>query len=154
MRHKKQYYYLTSLFFIFSCTNMSYQPDVVSKSDVQKQQYVVLGSILEITKVTIEGDREAGAVAGALIGGAAGQSVTDSEPESDIASIIGGLVGSAVGAEVGSNLTKKDGLELLIKTDSGKLISIIQEVSKYDFKINQKVQIIKRNGKSRVLPFD
>jgi len=154
MRHKKQYYYLTSLFFIFSCTNMSYQPDVVSKSDVQKQQYVVLGSILEITKVTIEGDREAGAVAGALIGGAAGQSITDSEPESDIASIVGGLVGSAAGAEIGSNLTKKEGLELLIKTDNGKLISIIQEVSKYDFKINQKVQIIKRNGKSRVLPFD
>tara|TARA_B100001250_G_scaffold126747_1_gene107846 strand:+ start:652 stop:1116 length:465 start_codon:yes stop_codon:yes gene_type:complete len=154
MRHKKQYYYLASLFFIFSCTNMSYQPDVVRKSDVQKQQYVVLGSILEITKVTIEGDREAGAVAGALIGGAAGQSITDSEPESDIASIVGGLVGSAAGAEIGSNLTKKEGLELLIKTDNGKLISIIQEVSKYDFKINQKVQIIKRNGKSRVLPFD
>ena len=154
MKHKKQYYYLVSLFFIFSCTNMSYEPDVVRKSDVQKQQYVVLGSILEITKVTIEGDREAGAVAGALIGGAAGQSITDSEPESDIASIVGGLVGSAAGAEIGSNLTKKEGLELLIKTDNGKLISIIQEVSKYDFKINQKVQIIKRNGKSRVLPFD
>tara|TARA_B100000945_G_scaffold311850_1_gene305617 strand:- start:404 stop:805 length:402 start_codon:yes stop_codon:yes gene_type:complete len=133
---------------------MSYQPDVVSKSDIQKQQYVVLGSIIEITKVTIEGDREVGAAAGALIGGAAGQSITDSEPESDIATIIGGLVGSAVGAEVGSKLTKKDGVELLIKTDTGRLVSIIQEVSKYNFKINQKVQIIKRNGKSRVLPFD
>ena len=62
--------------------------------------------------------------------------------------------GSAVGAEVGSKLTKKDGVELLIKTDTGRLVSIIQEVSKYNFKINQKVQIIKRNGKSRVLPFD
>ena len=154
MRHKKQYYYLFMLFFIFSCTNMSYQPDVVSKSDVQKQQYVVLGSILQITKVTIEGDRETGVAAGALIGGAAGQSVTDSEPESDIGAIIGGLVGSKVGAEVGSKLTKKDAVELLIRTDSGKLVSIIQEVSKYNFEINQKVQIIKRNGKSRVLPFD
>ena len=154
MRYKKQYYYLCMLFFIFSCTNMSYRPDVVSKSDAQKQQYVVLGSILQITKVTIEGDRETGAAAGALIGAAAGESVTDSEPESDIAAIVGGLVGSKVGAEVGSNLTKKDGVELLIKTDTGKLISIIQEISKYNFEINQKVQIIKRNGKSRVLPFD
>ena len=154
MRYKKHYYYLISILFIFSCTNMSYQPDVVSKSDIQKQQYVVLGSIIEITKVTIEGDREVGAAAGALIGGVAGQSITDSEPESDIATIIGGLVGSAVGAEVGSKLTKKDGVELLIKTDTGRLVSIIQEVSKYNFKINQKVQIIKRNGKSRVLPFD
>ena len=107
MRYKKKYYHLCMLFFIFSCTNMSYQPDVVSKSDAQKQQYVVLGSILQITKVTIEGDRETGAAAGALIGGAVGQSVTDSEPESDIAAIVGGLVGSKVGAEVARILQKK-----------------------------------------------
>ena len=154
MKYKRYFYSFIALFFVLSCTNMSYQPDVVSKSDLQKQQYVVLGSIIDITKVTIEGEREVGAAAGALIGGAAGQNVTDSEPESDIAAIIGGLVGSAVGAEVSSNLTKKDGVELLIKTETGRLVSIIQEVSKYNFKINQKVQIIKRYGKSRVLPFD
>ena len=149
----KKYIYL-AVIIITSCTNMSYQPNIVSKSDVQKQQYVVLGTITDITYVTIEGDREVGAAAGALIGGAAGKNVTDSETESDIAAIIGGLVGSAVGAEVGSNLTSKDGVELLIETNSGKLVSIIQEVSNLDFKVGQKVRIIKRNGKSRVLPFD
>ena len=50
-----------------SCVNYSYTPDVVSRSDAQKQQYVVLGTIKDITTVTIEGDREAGAAAGALI---------------------------------------------------------------------------------------
>ena len=148
-----KYIYL-AVIILTSCTNMSYQPNIVSKSDVQKQQYVVLGTITDITYVTIEGDREVGAAAGALIGGAAGKNVTDSETESDIAAIIGGLVGSAVGAEVGSNLTSKDGVELLIETNSGKLVSIIQEVSNLDFKVGQKVRIIKRNGKSRVLPFD
>ena len=148
-----KYIYL-AVIILTSCTNMSYQPNIVSKSDVQKQQYVVLGTITDITYVTIEGDREVGAAAGALIGGAAGKNVTDSETESDIAAIIGGLVGSAVGAEVGSNLTSKDGVELLIETNSGKLVSIIQEVSNLDFKVDQKVRIIKRNGKSRVLPFD
>ena len=64
------------------------------------------------------------------------------------------MVGSAVGSEVGSNLTSKDGVELLIETNSGKLISIIQEVSNLNFKVDQKVRIIKRNGKSRVLPFN
>ena len=115
---------------------------------------VVIGTILDVTSVTIEGDRETGAAAGALIGGSVGKNVTDSEPESDIAAVVGGLVGSAIGSEIGSAVSKKDGVELLIKTDSGKLISIIQEISKYNFEINQKVQIIKRNGKSRVLPFD
>ena len=64
---------------VVSCVNYSYSPDIVSRSDAQKQQYVVLGTIIDITSVTIEGDREKGAVAGALIGGAAGKSVTDSE---------------------------------------------------------------------------
>ena len=138
----------------YSCTNISLAPDVVKREDAQKQQYVVIGVIEDINEVIIEGDREAGAIAGGLIGGAAGKSVTDSEPESDIATVIGGLVGSAVGAELGSNFTQKEGIELLIRTETGRLISIIQEVSNYDFVINQKVRIIKRNGKSRVIPFN
>ena len=152
MKHNKYIY--VAIIILSSCTNMSYQPNIVNKSDVQKQQYVVLGTIIDLTYVTIEGDREVGAAAGALIGGAAGKNVTDSETESDIAAIIGGLVGSAVGSELGSNITSKDGVELLIETNSGKLISIIQEVSNLNFKVDQKVRIIKRNGKSRVLPFD
>jgi outer membrane lipoprotein SlyB len=43
---------------------------------------------------------------------------------------------------------------LLIETDSGNFISIIQEVGAYSFFKGQKVQIIKRNGKSRVIPFE
>ena len=139
---------------VTGCVNYKLTPDVVNRSDAQKQQYVVLGTIIDITSVTIEGDREKGAVAGALIGGAAGKSVTDSETESDIASIVGGLVGSRIGSEIGSNLTKKDGVELLIETDAGRLISIIQEVNSYNYSKNQRVRIIKRNGKSRVVPFD
>ena len=148
---------LTVLFFTFlmvSCSNMSLAPEVVQKSDAQKQQYVTIGTIIDVTNVVIEGDREAGSAAGALIGASAGRNVTDSEPESDIATIIGGLAGSAVGAEIGSKLTKKDGVELLIETNGGRMVSIIQEVGKYTYVPDQKVRIIKRNGKSRVIPFD
>ena len=136
-----------------SCVNSSLQPDIVSRSDAQKQQYVVFGTIRDITKVTIEGDREVGAAAGAAIGGAVGKNSTDSDPESDIAAVVGGLIGSALGSEIGSAITKKDGLELLIETDAGNFISIIQEISEFSYSSGQKVRIIKRNGKSRVIPF-
>ena len=140
--------------FVFSCSNMSLAPEVVRKSDAQKQQYVTIGTIIDVTNVVIEGDREVGSAAGAVIGAATGKNVTESEPESDIAAIIGGLVGSAVGAEIGSKLTKKDGVELLIETNGGRMVSIIQEVGKYNYAPDQKVRIIKRNGKSRVIPFN
>ena len=146
--------FLSLSFFLISCSNMSLTPEVVRKSDVQKQQYVVIGTIVDLNDVVIEGERETGAAAGALIGGTVGKEVTDSEPESDIATVVGGLLGSAIGAEIGSNLTKKEGIEILIETNGGRMVSIIQEVGKYNFKVNQKVRIIKRNGKSRVIPFD
>ena len=102
------------IFITSSCVNNSLQPDVVSRSDAQKQQYVVFGTIMDVSIVTIEGDREVGAAAGAAIGAAVGKNTTDSEPESDIATVLGGLVGSAIGSEIGSAVTKKDGVELLI----------------------------------------
>ena len=151
---KNQYFYLfIALISTVGCVNTEYKPDVVSRSDAQKQSYVIVGNIIDINKVTIEGDRVVGAAAGALIGGVAGKGVTDSDIESDIASLIGGLVGSAIGSSVGSSMTKKDAIELLIETEAGKMISIIQEVSSYNFEKNQKVRIIKRSGKSRVVPF-
>ena len=142
------------IFIISSCVNNSLQPDVVSRSDAQKQQYVVFGTIRDVSRVTIEGDREVGAAAGAAIGAVAGKNTTDSEPESDIAAVVGSLVGSAIGSGIGSAVTKKDGVELLIETESGSFISIIQEVSNFSYITGQKVRIIKRNGKSRVIPFE
>ena len=142
------------IFITSSCVNNSLQPEVVSRSDAQKQQYVVCGTILDVSIVTIEGDREVGAAAGAAIGAAVGKNTTDSEPESDIATVLGGLVGSAIGSEIGSAVTKKDGVELLIETESGSFISIIQEVGNFSYNTGQKVRIIKRNGKSRVIPFE
>ena len=142
------------IFITSSCVNNSLQPDVVSRSDAQKQQYVIFGTIMDVSIVTIEGDREVGAAAGAAIGAAVGKNTTDSEPESDIATVLGGLVGSAIGSEIGSAVTKKDGVELLIETESGSFISIIQEVGNFSYNTGQKVRIIKRNGKSRVIPFE
>ena len=150
----KNFTLIALIFITSSCVNNSLQPDVVSRSDAQKQQYVVFGTIRDISSVTIEGDREVGAAAGAALGVAVGKNTTDSEPESDIAAVVGGLVGSAIGSEIGSAVTKKDGVELLIETDSGSFISIIQEVGNFSYNPGQKVRIIKRNGKSRVIPFE
>ena len=150
----KSFLTIFSILFISSCVNTSLQPDVVNRSDVQKDQYVVFGTIADITNVLIEGDREVGAAAGLAIGGVAGKKSTDSDLGSDVASVLGGLVGSAIGSEIGSAITKKNGVELLIETDAGRSISIIQEVSDFKYFKGQKVRIIKRNGKSRVIPFE
>ena len=153
MKHRIYLLFL-SIVLTSSCVNNSLQPDVVNRSDALKEQYVVFGTIADVTKVTIEGDRELGSAAGLVIGGKVGKDSTDSDLGSDIASVVGGLVGSAIGSEVGSVITKKEGVELLIETESGNFVSIIQEVSNFLYTKGQKVRIIKRNGKSRVIPFE
>ena len=137
---------------ITSCasTYSTLQPEVVSRADAQKQQYVVFGVVRDTNRVIIEGDREVGAVAGAAIGGKIGKEITDSEPEQDIATVLGAVVGASIGSEISAN--KREGIELLIETDTGSFVSIIQEIGSYSFFNGQKVRIIKRNGKSRVIP--
>ena len=68
------------------------------------------------------------------------------------AGIVGALIGSKVGAEIGSAATKIDGVELLILLDSGKYVSIVQEVGDTNFRSGDMVKIIRSGGKSRVLP--
>ena len=140
---------LVSIFIISSCSTASLRPDVVDRSSAQKAQYVIFGVIKDITKVTIEGDRSLGSAAGATIGGDMG---ADNNKAPVAAGIVGALIGSKVGAEIGSSMTKMEGLEILIETDAGKYISIIQEESDIKFQPGQAVQIVKSGGKSRVLP--
>ena len=51
---------LISIIVTTSCVSSvnSLQPEVVSRSDAQKQQYVVFGTIRDTNRVTIEDDRE------------------------------------------------------------------------------------------------
>ena len=137
---------------ISSCSTSSMRPDIVDRSTAQKAQSVVFGVIEDVTKVTIEGDRELGSVAGGVIGGAVGRSNSDEEIESGVGAILGTLIGSKVGAEIGSSVTKIDGVELLILKDSGRYISIIQEAADFNFQAGQAVKIVMSGGKSRVLP--
>jgi outer membrane lipoprotein SlyB len=148
----KKIYAFSLIILLSSCVNTSLQPNVVSRQDAQKQQYVQEGVIVDIINVTIEGNRQLGATAGALIGGAAGKNVTDSETESNIAAVVGSIVGSRVGSEIGNAVSQKDGVELVIELKSGRVLSIIQEKSEFNYAINQNVRIIRRNGKSRVIP--
>jgi len=137
---------------ISSCSTSSLRPDIVDRSTAQKAQSVIFGVIEDVTKVTIEGDRELGALAGGVIGGAVGKSNSDEEIESGVGAILGSLIGSKVGAEIGSSVSKMEGVELLILKDSGRYISIIQEAADFNFQAGQAVKIVMSGGKSRVLP--
>ena len=116
---------------------------------------------MSVQAVTIEGDRDvgtaSGTVLGAIVGSGAGERSADGD-SSQVGAIVGGLIGSVVGSEVGEKISRKEGIELVIKLEANeKEISIVQERSsnpEINFRVGDKVRIIRSAGRSRVVPYN
>ena len=135
-----------------ACSMDDYKPESISKYQAGEIETVLLGTILQLESVVIEGNRDLGAAAGAAVGGDLG---SDNDKAPVAAGVIGALIGSAVGAEIGAKVNEKRAVELTIQLDNEKIISIVQEVSdQYSFFEGQRVKIVKSNYRSRVQPFN
>ena len=135
-----------------ACYMADYKPESISKYQDGEIETVLLGTILQLESVVIEGNRDLGAAAGAAVGGDLG---SDNDKAPVAAGVIGGLIGSAVGAEIVSKVNEKRAIELTIQLDNEKIISIVQEVSdQYSFFEGQRVKVVKSNYRSRVQPFN
>ncbi len=135
-----------------ACSMADYKPESISKYQAGEIETVILGTIIQLEPVVIEGNRDLGAAAGAAVGADLG---SDNDKAPVAAGVIGALIGSAVGGEIGSRVNEKRAVELTIQLENKKIISIVQEVSeKYSFFEGQKVKIVKSNYRSRVQPFN
>ncbi len=135
-----------------ACSMADYKPESISKYQAGEIETVILGTIIQLESVVIEGNRDLGAAAGAAVGADLG---SDNDKAPVAAGVIGALIGSAVGGEIGSRVNEKRAVELTIQLENEKIISIVQEVSeKYSFFEGQKVKIVKSNYRSRVQPFN
>ena len=144
---------LIFILFIGTAFSMAdYKPESISKYQAGEIETVILGTIIQLEPVVIEGNRDLGAAAGAAVGADLG---SDNDKAPVAAGVIGALIGSAVGGEIGSRVNEKRAVELTIQLENEKIISIVQEVSeKYSFFEGQKVKIVKSNYRSRVQPFN
>ena len=135
-----------------ACSMADYKPESISKYQAGEIETVILGTIIQLEPVVIEGNRDLGAAAGAAVGADLG---SDNDKAPVAAGVIGALIGSAVGGEIGSRVNEKRAVELTIQLENEKIISIVKEVSdKYSFFEGQKVKIVKSNYISRVQPFN
>ena len=148
----KQIISLFLLCALYSCANVSLQPDAYSRDSAQQISNVLYGEIVGIKNVSIEGDIKSGTILGALVGGAAGSGISNSEPESEIGAILVGAIGATIGGNISKNIKTTEGLQITINTDDDKTISVVQEVSNYSFDVGDLVEIITTKGKTRVSP--
>ena len=124
-----------------------------SRSEARQVQEVKFGTVLSANPVVIEGKQSiAGQLPGAIIGGVTGSSVGEGKGQ-QIFKILGAVGGAVVGSMIEEQTTRSQGLELTIKMDSGKTLSIVQEVNNITvFREGQRVRVLTQGALARVSP--
>ena len=151
---------LLSILALGGCATGGFSPDVVSRDAAAKSQYVQSGVVVSVRNVTIEGDRDSGNLFGSVLGAIVGSNIggEDDETTREVGAVVGTAVGSVVGQNVGESLSRKAGVEIIVKLDTNEReISIDQEMPEdvdYSFRAGDKVRIVRSGGKARVVPYN
>jgi outer membrane lipoprotein SlyB len=123
--------------------------DVYTRDQTRQVQTVKMGVVESVRQVKIEGTKTPiGAGAGAAVGGIAGSSVGGGKG-SAIAAVVGAVAGGVAGAAAEEGITRKDGVEVTVRLDSGAIIAIVQEADEA-FAPGEKVRILEGGGVTRV----
>jgi outer membrane lipoprotein SlyB len=125
--------------------------DVYSRGETQKEQSVRLGTVESVRPVTIEGTRSGiGAASGAVVGGVAGSGVGQGRGSS-VAGVLGAVGGGVAGQAIEEGTTRRRGVEITVRLESGELRAIVQEEND-KFVAGQKVRLLTAGGVTRVSP--
>ena len=120
-----------------------------SRSQTRGEMHVRMGIVESVRTVTIEGTQSGvGVVAGGALGGLAGSNVgqgSGATAGAIVGAVLGGLAGQAI-EEQGS---KKAGVEITIRLDSGQIIAVTQEADE-QFHPGERVRILSGDGVTRV----
>jgi len=129
----------------------SKEGDVYSRNQSQRVHTVVMGTVLDVRKVKIEGTKSGvGTIGGGVIGGIAGSTVGGGRG-SAIATALGAIVGGIAGAAIEEGTMRQDGIELTIGLDNGEVIALVQAFEHdNEFLINDRVRVLTNKGESRV----
>lgn len=120
-----------------------------SRGQTRGEQSVRLGVVEQVRKVKIDGTRTGtGAAAGAVLGGVGGSAAGGGRGQV-VTTIAGAIVGGIVGQAAENAGTSKDGVEVTIKLESGKLIAITQEADE-QFNVGDRVRVLSGGGVTRV----
>ena len=128
--------------------NMS--PHSYDSRAVGEARRVERGVIDSYRWVEIQGDSSVGTAVGVGVGAAAGSTVGNSGAENVIGAIGGALLGGLIGNSIDKSASKKSGFEYLIRTESGSLISIVQQ-DRHPFAEGTPVVVVFSRDRSRVI---
>lgn len=122
-----------------------------SRDEARRPQQVQIGVVEFVRPVVIEGTKTPiGAGAGAIIGGIAGSAVGEGRG-SAISSVLGSVAGGLAGAAAEEQVTKRQGVEVTVRLESGKVMAVVQEETPNEtFTVGERVRVLTVGGTMRV----
>lgn len=120
-----------------------------SRSADKPKEAVQLGVIEGVTPIELDASSYAGANVGGVFGQVGGAS--GGGRGGAVGSILGGVLGSTLGHQAG--IATRPGLEIWVKLDeSGKSAYVMQPGKPGEFKVGDRVRIVRKDGGARVEP--
>lgn len=124
--------------------------DVYSRNQARTVQTVQMGTVQAVRSVQIEGPRSGvGAIGGGVAGGVLGSTIGKGKG-STLAALGGAAVGAVGGAVAEEQLTRKNGLEITVRLDSGSIIAVVQDAD-VQFAVGERVRVLTGGGVTRVV---
>lgn len=124
--------------------------DDYERAEARRVYEVKMGVVEHVRQVRLEGtDSGIGAAAGGVVGGIAG-STAGSGRGSAVGAVLGAVVGGLAGAATEEASTRKLGVEVTVKLDSGRVIAVVQEDHDEKFVIGERVRILESGNQARV----
>lgn len=128
------------LFFLNACTS-SRSGEVYSRDQARSAQTVQLGVVEFVKNVQIEGTQSGvGMAAGGVAGGVAGSTIGHGRG-STLAAVGGALLGAVAGNVGEEAVTRRAGLEITVRLDSGAVIAVAQEAD-VPFHAGERVRVL------------
>ncbi len=123
---------------------------VYSRDQARATHSVEMGTVERVEDVQIEGTKTpVGTVAGAATGGVLGSTIGSGSGRA-VATVLGAVAGGVAGSAVEEGVTRKAGLEITVRLDSGKTIVIVQEADEMYY-IGDRVRVVSgSDGTTRV----
>lgn len=120
------------------------------RREARRVYEVRMGVVESVRSVRLEGTESGvGAAAGAAVGGIAGSTVGRGKGQA-VGAVLGAVAGGVAGAAAEEALTRKPGLEITVRLDSGRTIAVVQEDTGEPFAIGDRVRILESGGQARV----
>ncbi len=117
-------------------------PQTYSVGSVGQVNRTVPATVIGAREVDIAGTTGVGSVAGTAAGGVAASGVGGNNARGNIVGAIGGAVaGGLAGAAIESGATRQKGMEYVVETENGNLMTIVQGLEPV-FSVRQKVLVL------------